>query len=502
MGIRATEELEAGEEIRFENVRAIKANDQQYARQRRDDQQVLIESWTMTEQQQSQVAMTIGTMLLRNACFKLSLNVTPRAKLNREEESINQKITHKNKNEVAGAKLEMGIQRCLEEEVNCSCWWHQDGKDSWQRVGRISEVMEDRQPGAKTGVLFVIGKRPMRDMSIPDLLQVLTRFLDLREASLNEILDTLWLYIKKEGLRDPNNKHFIRKDFNLACLVPNNGSNKIQFYQLSEILRQFISVSEPALISYEINPEEGFEKRRRELALGTVPCQVQGFISKFQNLKRFQPAHDKETGCSSKKKSDKGIEKEGFEGILIKVFNNEKYLEKLTGLDELYSESEKWVDGGYVYGQRRAPLRMGVMEEVQQQRTEEDSRIQDKANKDLKKEKNQDRGAENSGVRIKGIIRGEALVPGVSFHRQHQTQIIFSLKINNNNNNKKKINKRRSNNNKKKQKEKQKKEKQRENSNNIKEQQQPIILRTGILNSKNSKNHVKTNIKHPKGGEH
>ncbi|CAH7685376.1 hypothetical protein PPACK8108_LOCUS19891 [Phakopsora pachyrhizi] len=446
MGIRATEELEVGEELvpmRIQNVK-VKANDQQYARQRRDDQQVLIESWTMTEQQQSQTSDMSGDP---DAAIRMGIQ----------------------RPGIASGK-DVGLVtkwRCLEEEVNCSCWWHQDGKDSWQRVGRISEVMEDRQPGAKTGVLFVIGKRPMRDMSIPDLLQVLTRFLDLREASLNEILDTLWLYIKKEGLRDPNNKHFIRKDFNLACLVPNNGSNKIH-------------VSEPALISYEINPEEGFEKRKesfpgRELALGTVPHQVQGFISKFQNLKRFQPAHDKQTGCSR------------FEGILIKVFNNEKYLEKLTGLDELYSESEKWVDGGYVYGQRRIKV---------------STRIQDKANKDLKKEKKQDRGAENSGVRIKGIIRGEALVPGVSFHKQHQTQIIFSLKINNNNNNKKKINKRRSNNNKKKQKEKQKKEKQRENSNNIKEQQQPIILRTGILNSKNSKNHVKTNIKHPKGGEH
>ncbi|CAH7667887.1 hypothetical protein PPACK8108_LOCUS2327 [Phakopsora pachyrhizi] len=78
MGIRATEELEVGEEIRFENggssracadedlerltwqleLVKVKANDQQYARQRREDQQVLIENWTMTEQQQIQV-MTI-----------------------------------------------------------------------------------------------------------------------------------------------------------------------------------------------------------------------------------------------------------------------------------------------------------------------------------------------------------------------------------------------------------------------------------------------------------
>ncbi|CAH7688390.1 putative chromatin remodeling-related protein [Phakopsora pachyrhizi] len=93
------------------------------------------------------------------------------------------------------------------------------------------------------------------------LSQVLTRFLDLREASLDEILDALWVYIKKERLLDSNDKRFIRKDFNLACLVPNNGSDKIQFYQLTESLRQFISVPEPALISYEIKPEEGFEKR-------------------------------------------------------------------------------------------------------------------------------------------------------------------------------------------------------------------------------------------------
>ncbi|KAI8457093.1 hypothetical protein BY996DRAFT_6605513 [Phakopsora pachyrhizi] len=256
---RSQRELEVGEEIRFENggsrsrtsdlvVRAIKANDQQYARQRRDDQQVLIESWTMTEQQQSQV-ITIdereedhnfergGLFVLdgwldyersfqgrdQHIDGQLSLNVMPREKLNREEASINQKITHSNKNEIAGAKLEMGIQ-CYQKK----------------------EKKEQHTKGMR---------RALKKKSIAPV-----------------------------------------------------GSTRMGLTTIATIL--------------------GYVKRAtnfpgRELALVTVPCQVQGFISKFENLKCFQPAYDKQTGCSR---------------ILIKVFNNEKSLEKLA-------ESEKWVDG-------------------------------------------------------------------------------------------------------------------------------------------------------------
>ncbi|KAI8459072.1 hypothetical protein BY996DRAFT_6579229 [Phakopsora pachyrhizi] len=228
MGIRATEELEVGEEIRLENVRAIKANDQQYARQRREDQQVLIENWTMTEQQQIQV-MTIDE---------------------REKDQ------------------------------------------SFERGG-----------------LFVLDG---------------------------------WL------------------DY-----------------------------------------ERSFQGRDQHI----------------------------DGQAEVVKKTDKGIEKEGFEEILTKVFNNEKYLEKLTGLDELYSEIEKWVDGVCVW-----PT------------------------------------ADSIRIRIKKKEKAE-------HWSRTEEQRIVDLKINNNNNNKKKINKRKNNNNNNKKKQKKEKEKQRQNSNNIKEQQQPIILR-------------------------
>ncbi|CAH7671090.1 hypothetical protein BY996DRAFT_4576611 [Phakopsora pachyrhizi] len=99
----------------------------------------------------------------------------------------------------------------------------------------------------------------------------------------------------------------------------------------------------------EVNNSKGQDSRSleesspgKESVLGTVPHQVRGFLSKFENLKLVGPAYDKCTGCSER--VIMAYEKEGFEGMLIKVFNEEKYLEKLTGLDKLYSESEKLME--------------------------------------------------------------------------------------------------------------------------------------------------------------
>ncbi|KAI8453087.1 hypothetical protein BY996DRAFT_6562195 [Phakopsora pachyrhizi] len=119
MGIRATEELEVGEEIRFENGGSSgacadedleqKANDQQYARQRRDNQQALIENWTMTEKQQSQNFERGGLFVLDGWLDY--------------ERSCQERDQH-----IDGEK-EVGLVtkwRCLEEEINCSCWLYQD----------------------------------------------------------------------------------------------------------------------------------------------------------------------------------------------------------------------------------------------------------------------------------------------------------------------------------------------------------------------------------------
>jgi len=71
--------------------------------------------------------------------------------------------------------------------------------------------------------------------------------------------------------------------------------------------------------------------------LGSVPHQLRGFLSQFRNMSLVGAAYDKCTGCSET--VIRAYEQEGF-AMLLKVFNDTKYLEQLTGLDKLFDEGE------------------------------------------------------------------------------------------------------------------------------------------------------------------
>ncbi len=68
-----------------------------------------------------------------------------------------------------------------------------------------------------------------------------------------------------------------------------------------------------------------------------MPHQLRGFLGQFRTIPLVGTAYDKCTGCSEAVL--KAYEKEGFE-MLVKAFNDVKYLESLTGLDKLFSEGE------------------------------------------------------------------------------------------------------------------------------------------------------------------
>ena len=71
--------------------------------------------------------------------------------------------------------------------------------------------------------------------------------------------------------------------------------------------------------------------------LGNVPHQLRGFLGQFRNLPLIGAAYDKCTGCSET--VVRAYEHEGFD-MLLKAFNDTKYLEGLTGLDKLFDEGE------------------------------------------------------------------------------------------------------------------------------------------------------------------
>jgi ubiquitin-like modifier-activating enzyme ATG7 len=71
--------------------------------------------------------------------------------------------------------------------------------------------------------------------------------------------------------------------------------------------------------------------------LGLIPHQLRGYLAQFRNLHILGAAFGNCTGCSET--VIKAYEEQGFE-MLLKAFNEEKFLEKLTGLDKLYAEGE------------------------------------------------------------------------------------------------------------------------------------------------------------------
>ncbi|KAI5480659.1 autophagy-related protein 7 [Pseudohyphozyma bogoriensis] len=75
--------------------------------------------------------------------------------------------------------------------------------------------------------------------------------------------------------------------------------------------------------------------------LGIVPHQIRGMLAQFHNMKMTGQASNLCTGCSST--VVKAYEKGGFE-MLLQAFDDAKYLEKLTGLDKLYAESEEMME--------------------------------------------------------------------------------------------------------------------------------------------------------------
>jgi ubiquitin-like modifier-activating enzyme ATG7 len=84
--------------------------------------------------------------------------------------------------------------------------------------------------------------------------------------------------------------------------------------------------------------DQGADTSLGSSILGLVPHQLRGFLAQFRNLHIVGAAYDRCTGCSETVL--KAYETEGF-AMLLKAFNDQKYLETLTGLDALYAEGEQ-----------------------------------------------------------------------------------------------------------------------------------------------------------------
>lgn len=79
------------------------------------------------------------------------------------------------------------------------------------------------------------------------------------------------------------------------------------------------------------------ENASESSTLGLLPHQIRGFLSRFKNLLISGQAYDRCTACSDS--ILEAYDSEGF-AFLLKVFQDAKHLEDVTGLTRMKEESE------------------------------------------------------------------------------------------------------------------------------------------------------------------
>ncbi|KZO99221.1 hypothetical protein CALVIDRAFT_561615 [Calocera viscosa TUFC12733] len=84
-------------------------------------------------------------------------------------------------------------------------------------------------------------------------------------------------------------------------------------------------------------PSSGKDDEEGHSVLGAVPHQLRGYLARFNSMTITGAAYDRCTGCSEA--VVKAYEKDGFR-MVQRACDETGYLEELTGLKELYSESE------------------------------------------------------------------------------------------------------------------------------------------------------------------
>lgn len=115
------------------------------------------------------------------------------------------------------------------------------------------------------------------------------------------------------------------------CTVTRPGLAAVASANAVELMVSIIQHPDGAGAASETNTDNA-----EQSVLGIVPHQIRGFLGRFQSMLITGQAYDKCTACSQTVVGE--YEKRGFE-FLKQAFNENGYLEDLTGLSQLHDES-------------------------------------------------------------------------------------------------------------------------------------------------------------------
>lgn len=103
------------------------------------------------------------------------------------------------------------------------------------------------------------------------------------------------------------------------------------------VLQHHLGVHAPASAGDSGKGEVSTRPDEASTVLGIIPHQLRGFLAQFHNLRIIGQAYDRCTGCSESVVN--AYLADGFD-MLLRAFNDQKFLEQLTGLDKMYQEAE------------------------------------------------------------------------------------------------------------------------------------------------------------------
>ncbi|KAF9439057.1 Autophagy protein 7 [Entomortierella beljakovae] len=132
------------------------------------------------------------------------------------------------------------------------------------------------------------------------------------------------------------------------CTVTRPGLSAIASAMAVEMMVSLLHHPDGLRAPADKSDEEGDQETSGKIgsALGLLPHQIRGFLSRFKNLVISGQAYDRCTACSDA--ILEAYDQQGFE-FLIRVFQDAKHLEDITGLTKMKEESEdmdmEWAEG-------------------------------------------------------------------------------------------------------------------------------------------------------------
>ncbi|CAK5273926.1 unnamed protein product [Mycena citricolor] len=158
------------------------------------------------------------------------------------------------KDKISARKFSTFIKRLVIELDRDPNLYPEGNIVEWPRAAGAQNIPQDgftiRRKGdvpTKVRVIIYLEHQPEQLRVIPELANIL----GIKEDSRIGITQSLWNYIKVQGLQDKEDRRLVRADDKLRHIF---GGDSLPFQKLSELANRCLTAPEPVVLNYVINP--------------------------------------------------------------------------------------------------------------------------------------------------------------------------------------------------------------------------------------------------------